>query len=95
MPIKLLLLFALFKYFCAFTQIIHVTVSLQLMVNIKVTPKPVETKKQSKGKLFFINLGGYKENEFNEHHYILLVVADNRQTTSAKAKQTTFTNTLH
>ena len=58
--------------------------------NISIIPKSIETKKQSKEKLFFINLGGYKENEFNEHHYTLLVVADNKQTASAKAKQAAF-----
>ena len=28
-------------------------------------------------KLLFINLGGYKENEFEEYHYIMKTVAKN------------------
>ena len=40
--------------------------------------------------LFFINLGGYKENEFEEYHYKILTVAENLSTASKKAKATTF-----
>lgn len=41
-------------------------------------------------KLFFINLGGYKENEFEEYHYKVLTVAKNKSEAIKKAKQTTF-----
>lgn len=41
-------------------------------------------------KLFFINLGGYKENEFEEYHYKMLSVAANLGLASKKAKATTF-----
>jgi len=41
-------------------------------------------------KLFFINLGGYKENEFEEYHYKLLTVAKNKAEAIKKSKQTTF-----
>jgi len=41
-------------------------------------------------KLFFINLGGYKQNEFEEYHYKVLTVAKNKAEAIKKAKQTTF-----
>jgi hypothetical protein len=41
-------------------------------------------------KLFFINLGGYKENEFEEYHYKVLTVAQNKAEAIKKAKATSF-----
>jgi hypothetical protein len=41
-------------------------------------------------KLFFINLGGYKENEFEEFHYKMLAVASDKGTAVVQAKQTAF-----
>jgi hypothetical protein len=41
-------------------------------------------------KLFFINLGGYKENEFEEYHYKVVTVAKNKAEAIKKSKQTTF-----
>ncbi len=40
--------------------------------------------------LFFINLGGYKENEFEEYHYKILTIAENLGSASKNAKATTF-----
>ncbi|MQP23573.1 DUF1543 domain-containing protein [Flavobacterium sp. LMO8] len=40
--------------------------------------------------LFFLNLGGYKEGEFEEYHYKVLVVAKTKAEAIKKAKQTTF-----
>ena len=40
--------------------------------------------------LYFINLGGYKENEFEEYHYKMLTVAENLAIASKNAKSTTF-----
>jgi hypothetical protein len=40
--------------------------------------------------LFFINLGGYKENQFDEAHYKMLVVADNIDDAKATAKNNVF-----
>ena len=40
--------------------------------------------------LFFLNLGGYKKNEFEEFHYKMLVVAENKNEALKKAKQTAF-----
>jgi hypothetical protein len=44
---------------------------------------------QSK-KLFFINLGGYQENKFEEQHYVVLTVKDDRSAAFKEAKQTMF-----
>lgn len=41
-------------------------------------------------KLFFINLGGYRENEFEEFHYKLLTVAGSQSEAIRKARQTAF-----
>jgi hypothetical protein len=40
--------------------------------------------------LFFINLGGYKENEFEEYHYKMLAVGDSLSEVTKKAKDTAF-----
>jgi hypothetical protein len=41
-------------------------------------------------KLFFINLGGYKPNEFEEFHYKMLTVSADKGSAIQKAKQTAF-----
>ena len=41
-------------------------------------------------KLFFINLGGYKPDEFDEFHYKILIAAPDKNTAIKRAKQTTF-----
>ena len=48
------------------------------------------TKETEENQLFFINLGGYKENEFEEFHYKILAVSQNKGEAIAAAKQTTF-----
>ena len=48
-----------------------------------------ETSSQD-SQLFFINLGGYKENEFDEYHYKMLAVADTLGEAKKKSKETTF-----
>ncbi len=40
--------------------------------------------------LFFINLGGYKENDFEEYHYKLLSVAETLGKATKKSKATAF-----
>jgi hypothetical protein len=40
--------------------------------------------------LFFINLGGYKQNEFDEFHYKVITVAESKAAAIEKAKQTAF-----
>jgi len=44
----------------------------------------------SPAKLFFLNLGGYKENEFEEFHYKMLTVSPDKGEAIKKAKQTAF-----
>jgi hypothetical protein len=46
-------------------------------------------------RLFFINLGGYQENKFEEQHYNLLTVKVNRSAAYEKAKQTLFFRDNH
>jgi hypothetical protein len=41
-------------------------------------------------KLFFLNLGGYKENDLEEYHYKMIVVAPDKGKAIDKAKQTAF-----
>lgn len=40
--------------------------------------------------LFFINLGGYKENDFEEYHYKVLTIAKSKSEAIKKSKKTTF-----
>ena len=42
------------------------------------------------GKLFFLNLGGYKPGEFEEYHYKLLCIAPDKAQAVEQAKQTAF-----
>jgi Domain of Unknown Function (DUF1543) len=42
------------------------------------------------GNLFFLNLGGYKENNFDEFHYKMLTIAQDKGKAIASAKQTAF-----
>jgi hypothetical protein len=44
----------------------------------------------SEMKLFFLNLGGYKKNEFEEFHYKMLVAAPDKGIAVQRAKQTAF-----
>jgi hypothetical protein len=56
-----------------------------------VVPKDQpENKNAVKKKLFFINLGGYQENKFEEQHYILLTVKNDRAEAFKEAKATFF-----
>ena len=41
-------------------------------------------------KLFFINLGGYKQNEFEEFHYKMIVAAGDKGEAVKRAKNTAF-----
>jgi hypothetical protein len=45
---------------------------------------------ESAEKLFFLNLGGYRENEFEEYHYKVLATGLTMAEASKKAKQTAF-----
>ena len=49
-----------------------------------------ESKQNSLFKLFFINLGGYKQNEFEEFHYKMIVAAADKTEAVNISKQTAF-----
>lgn len=59
--------------------------------SITVVPKE-ETSETAAGadKLFFLNLGGYKPGEFDEFHYKMLAVAQDKAGAIQQAKQTAF-----
>jgi len=56
--------------------------------SIEVIPKNILN--ESNKQLFFINLGGYKENEMEEFHYKILSVGETFAEASKKAKATSF-----
>ena len=49
-----------------------------------------ENKQTSLFKLFFINLGGYKQNEFEEFHYKMVIAATDKAEAVNISKQTAF-----
>jgi len=55
---------------------------------IKITSKG--DKMVNPGQLFFINLGGYLENRFEEQHYIILTVKRDKAEATKEAKSTLF-----
>lgn len=59
---------------------------------VKVIEKSCDTKPlhQPVPKLFFLNLGGYKLNEFEEYHYKMLCAAPGKGEAVQQAKQTAF-----
>jgi hypothetical protein len=70
----------------------EVTVVENYRVAIVPKAQPASTTAIDK-KLFFINLGGYQENKFEEQHYVLLTVKDNRAAAFREAKDTLFYKT--
>jgi hypothetical protein len=56
--------------------------------SIEIVPKSESLLQEHQ--LFFINLGGYKENEFEEFHYKVLAIAETLGEASKKSKQTSF-----
>ena len=57
---------------------------------INIIEKQAEIGSLSKHKLFFINLGGYQANKFEEQHYIVLTVKEDKTLAFKEAKQTLF-----
>ena len=49
-----------------------------------------DNKHNSSYKLFFINLGGYKQNEFEEFHYKMVIAAEDKAEAVNIAKKTAF-----
>ena len=64
----------------------EVTVVDQYIISIVPKRKPATRSNQ----LFFFNLGGYKENEFEEYHYKMLTVAEHLADGTKLAKATSF-----
>ncbi|WP_437917779.1 DUF1543 domain-containing protein [Sphingobacterium sp. LRF_L2] len=56
--------------------------------SIEVVDKQQENEQLEK--LFFVNLGGYRHQDFEEYHYKQLIVANTIEEASKKAKETTF-----
>ena len=56
----------------------------------EISVLPRQEKGAQEMSLFFINLGGYKEQEFEEYHYKVLAVAKNLDEAKVSAKQTAF-----
>jgi len=56
-------------------------------ISVEERDAAAATKKE---RLFFINLGGYKQNEFEEYHYKMLTVSPDKGIAVQKAKQTAF-----
>ena len=59
---------------------------------ISLIPKSETTAANEKknGQLFFLNLGGYKADEFEEYHYKMLVIAKDKAAAIEQAKQSAF-----
>lgn len=59
---------------------------------IRVVPKDEAARENEEGmpKLFFLNLGGYKAGEFDEFHYKMLVIAEDKGEAIKQARQTAF-----
>lgn len=57
---------------------------------ITVKERQQVTEKDDRQHLFFINLGGYKENEMEEFHYKMLATGKDRSEAVKKAKTTAF-----
>ncbi len=57
---------------------------------VRITAKHNDAVDEKKTKLFFINLGGYKENEFEEYHYKIVTAAKDKGEAIRKSKQTAF-----
>lgn len=57
---------------------------------VTIADKTKVASSTQKEKLFFINLGGYKENEFEEYHYKIITVAADKGAAIRSAKQTAF-----
>jgi len=61
---------------------------------VAVIPKSW-TKEASKAQLFFINLGGYKKDEFEEFHYKLVIAGEDLSKAIKMAKETAFYKHTH
>jgi hypothetical protein len=62
---------------------------------ISVIEKKTAIAPSPKHKLFFVNLGGYQENKFEEQHYVVLTVKENKSLAFREAKDTLFYQNNH
>lgn len=62
--------------------------------SVSIIPKTTIGPKK-KARLFFINLGGYKKDEFEEFHYKMLVASEDKSSAIAISKQTAFFKHTH
>jgi hypothetical protein len=74
---------------------IHIDAWREVNVVDGYTIKVIERKKNifngdKNARLFFLNLGGYKQDEFEEYHYKMLAAAENKGEAIKKAKATAF-----
>ena len=80
------------------TRSLHIDVWQQISyldghaIKVLLRSQETETDDQSL-KLFFINLGGYKRNEFDEYHFRMIVLANNKTEAINKSKATYFYKT--
>jgi hypothetical protein len=58
--------------------------------DVSVLPKSSDVSNEPLQQLFFINLGGYKEHEFDEFHYKMLVASNDKAEAVKRAKATAF-----
>lgn len=59
-------------------------------MGVEVVPKQYASGKDDRLHLFFINLGGYKENIFEEFHYKVMVACRDKAEAIRQAKDTAF-----
>ena len=57
---------------------------------VRIKPKQNGDATATQPKLFFINLGGYQPNRFEEQHYVVLTVKGDKASASRTAKETLF-----
>ena len=57
---------------------------------IEVKPRSEDELALPTPSLFFLNLGGYRENEFDEFHYRMVLVGDDLEEVKKRSKQTAF-----
>ncbi len=57
---------------------------------VQIAQKQYASMNTANAKLFFINLGGYKQNELEEYHYKIITVAADKGEAVRKSKQSAF-----
>jgi hypothetical protein len=73
----------------------EVTIVDGFRIDIEAKLRPDDQGELSGEKLFFINLGGYLPDRFEEQHYMLLTIKADRASAILEAKRTQFFRTNH